>query len=42
MRVERFHMIGLTVVMSMSYSLVVNVVLVLWVVGPILRNGYGI
>ena len=35
-------MIGLTVVMSMSYSLVVNVVLVLWVVGPILRNGYGI
>ena len=35
-------MIGLTVVMSMSYSRVVNVVLVLWVVGPILRNGYGI
>ena len=35
-------MIGLTVVMSISYSRMVNVVLVLWVVGPILRNGYGI
>ena len=35
-------MILLMMVMSMSYSRVVNVVLVLWGVGPILRNGYGI
>ena len=35
-------MIGLMVVMLMSYSHVMNVVLVLWGVGPILRNGYGI
>ena len=33
-------MIRLMVVMLMSYSRVVNVVLFLWVVGPILRNGY--
>ena len=30
------------VVMLMSYSCVVNLVLVLWGVGPILRNGYRI
>ena len=35
-------MIGLMVVILMCYSRVVNVVLVLWGVGPILRNGYGI
>ena len=35
-------MIGLMVIMSMSYSRVVSVVLVLWRVGAILRNGYGI
>ena len=29
-------------VMLMSYSRVVSVVLVLWGVGPILKNGYGI
>ena len=39
MRVERLQMIGL---MMMSYSCVVNAVLVLWGVGPILRNGYEI
>ena len=35
-------MIGLMVVMLMPYSSVVNAALVLWGVGPILRNGYGI
>ena len=35
-------MIGLMVIMSMSYSRVVSVVLVLWRVGAILRNRYGI
>ena len=35
-------MIRLMVVMLMSYSRVVNVVLFLWVVGPIPRNGYEI
>ena len=35
-------MIGLIVVMMMSYSRAVSLVLVLWVVDPILRNGYGI
>ena len=35
-------MIGLMVVTLMSYSRVVNAVLVLWGVGPILRNGCGI
>ena len=39
---ERLQMIGLMVVMSMSYSRVVNVALILWGVGPILRNKYGI
>ena len=33
-------MIRLMVVMLMSYSRVVNVVLFLWVVGPVPRNGY--
>ena len=33
-------MIGLMVVMLMSYSCVVSVVVVLWGVGPILGNGY--
>ena len=32
-------MIGLMVVMLMSYSRVVSVVFILWGVGPILRNG---
>ena len=41
-RAERLQMIVLMVVMLMSYSRVGNVVLVLWGVGPILRNGYGI
>ena len=35
-------MIGLMVVMLMSYSREANVVLVLWGVGSILRNEYGI
>ena len=35
-------MIGLMVVMLMSYSRVVSVVLVLCGVDPNLRNGYGI
>ena len=35
-------MIRLMMVMLMSYSRVVSVVLVLWGVGPILKNGYGI
>ena len=34
--------IKLMVVKLMSYSHVVNVVLVIWVVGPILRNEYRI
>ena len=33
-------MIGLMVVLLMSYSRVVSVVLVLWGIGPILRNKY--
>ena len=35
-------MIGLMVVTLMSYSRVVSAVLVLWGVGPILRNECGI
>ena len=35
-------MIGLMVVMLMSYSGVRSLVLVLWGVGPILGNGYEI
>lgn len=35
-------MIGLIVVMFMSYLRVVSVVLVLLRAGPVLRNGYGI
>ena len=42
MRAERLQMIGLMVVMLMSYSRVVSVVLVIWRVGPILKNGYRI
>ena len=38
--VELSQMIGLMVVMLMSYSCVVSVVVVLWGVGPILGNGY--
>ena len=34
-------MIGLIVVMMMSYSRAVSLVLDLWGVDPILRNGYG-
>ena len=42
-RAERLQMIGLMVVMLMSYSRVVNEVLVLWgVIFLILWNGYGI
>ena len=41
-RVERLQKIGLMVVMLMSYSRAVSMVLVLWGVGPILRNRYGI
>ena len=41
-RVERLQMNLLMVVMSMSYSCVVNVALILWGVRPILRNEYGI
>ena len=40
--VERLWMIGLMVVMLMSYSRVVSVVLVLLGVGPVLRSRYGI
>ena len=40
--VERLYMIGLMVVMLMSYSGVRSLVLVLWGVGPILGNGYEI
>ena len=39
---ECLQMIGLMVVILMCYSRVVNVVLVLWGVGLILRTGYGI
>ena len=35
-------MTGLMLVMLMSYSFVVNVVLVLWGFDSIMRNGYGI
>ena len=35
-------MIRLMMVMLMSCSRVVSVLLVLWGVGPILKNGYGI
>ena len=42
MCVESFWMIGLMVVMLMSYSHVVSVVLVLSGVGPVLRSRYGI
>ena len=41
-RAKRLEIIGLMVVMVISHSRVVNVVLVLWGVGPILRNGYGV
>ena len=40
--VERLWMIGLMVVMLMSYSSVVSVVLVLSGVGTVLRSRYGI
>ena len=42
MCVKRLSMIGLMVVMLMSYSRVVSVVLVLSGVGPVLRSRYGI
>ena len=42
MRAKRLEIIGLMVVMVISNSRVVNVVLVLWGVGPTLRNGYGV
>ena len=41
-RAERLQMIRLMGVMLTSYSPVMNVVLVLWGISPILRNGYGI
>ena len=41
-RVDCLQMIGLMVIMLMSFSRVVNVVLVLWENGPVLRKGYGI
>ena len=40
--VERLWMIGLMVVLLMSYLRVVSVVLVLWRVGPVLGKGYWI
>ena len=40
--VERLWMIGLIVVMLMSFSRVVNMVLVILRVGPILRSRYEI
>ena len=40
--VEHLWMIGLMVVMLMSYSRVLSVVLVLCQVGLVLRKGYGI
>ena len=42
MRAKRLEIIGLILVMVISHSRVVNVVLVLWEVGPTLRNGYGV
>ena len=39
-RVEGLTMIRLMVVLLMSYSRAVSVVLVLWGVGPILKNMY--
>ena len=39
---ERLQVIWLMVAMLMSYSRMVSVVLILWSVGPILRNGCGI
>ena len=39
-RAERLQMIRLMVVMFMSYLRVVSVVLTLWLIGPILKNGY--
>ena len=42
MRVECLQIIGLMVIMMMSYSCVVSVVYALSGVGPILRNGCGI
>ena len=39
---ESLQMIGLMVVMLISYSRLLNVILVLWGVDPILRNEYGI
>ena len=39
-RMEGLTMIGLMAVLLMSYSRVVSVVLVLWGVGPILKNVY--
>ena len=39
-RVEGLTMIRLMVVLLMSYSRAVSVVLVLWGVGPILKNVY--
>ena len=40
--VQRYWMIGLMVVLSMSLSRMACMVLVLWGVGPVLRNGYEI
>ena len=40
--VERFWMIGLMVVMLMSYSHLVSVVLILSELGPVLRSRYGV
>ena len=39
---EHLQVIGLMLVMLMSYSFVVSVVLVLWGFDSILKNGYGI
>ena len=39
-RAERLQMIRLMVVRFMSYLRVVSVVLALWLIGPILKNGY--
>ena len=40
--VEHLWMVGLMVVMLMSYSCILSVVLVLPGVGPVLRSRYGI
>ena len=40
--VEHLWMVGLMVVMLMSYSCILSVVLVLSGVGPVLRSRYGI